>query len=178
MPGREYKLSDRAVLILRLIADGCTYKQILIRHPGLTYEDIFNAAVEALKLAEHSQRSDREAGAAVSKTTATVEPSADSVSPRSSQRNPRRTEAPGIQAVAGETAADTATQRAGLPYHERMAEIKETAPRAYERWTDEEQEKLKELHGRGLSARQIAGELERQPSAIRSRLAKLGLAQP
>lgn len=50
------RLSGEAVKILRLIADGCTYNQIVGRKPGLTYEDIFNAAAAAFSLAEQPHR--------------------------------------------------------------------------------------------------------------------------
>ena len=46
------RLSAKAVAVLRLIADGQSYAQIVDGHPGLTYLDIFAAAEEALRLDE------------------------------------------------------------------------------------------------------------------------------
>ncbi|MBN1139680.1 MAG: hypothetical protein JXM73_24115 [Anaerolineae bacterium] len=43
------ELSARSVTILKLIAQGHTYDQILALHPELTYPDIFEAAREALE---------------------------------------------------------------------------------------------------------------------------------
>lgn len=46
------RLSAKTVAVLRLIADGQSYAQIVDGHPGLTYLDIFAAAEEALRLDE------------------------------------------------------------------------------------------------------------------------------
>jgi hypothetical protein len=60
-------------------------------------------------------------------------------------------------------------------YEERMRKIKSRYPRAYERWDRTEDETLGTLHRGGRTVPQIAEKLQRQPSAIRSRLAKLNL---
>ncbi len=60
-------------------------------------------------------------------------------------------------------------------YQERMDKIKHRHPRAYERWTDEEDARLSAMHERGRTVAEMARQLERQPSAIRSRLTKLAL---
>jgi DNA-binding CsgD family transcriptional regulator len=60
-------------------------------------------------------------------------------------------------------------------YHARMVEIKERYPRAYERWSEDDDRRLAALFGDGNSAATIGRQLGRQPSAIRSRLAKLNL---
>jgi DNA-binding NarL/FixJ family response regulator len=60
-------------------------------------------------------------------------------------------------------------------YEERVEEIHQQHPRAYEKWTDDEDARLTELFRSGNTAKQIAETLQRQPSAIRSRLAKLNL---
>ena len=62
-------------------------------------------------------------------------------------------------------------------YEERLARIREVYPRAYERWTDEEDAKLAQLVQSGRSVEEIAGQLQRQPSAIRSRVLKRNLAE-
>lgn len=54
-----------------------------------------------------------------------------------------------------------------------VATIRRKYPRAYERWTDEEDHQLAEEHQAGYSIRQIARAHGRQTGAIRSRLDKL-----
>ena len=49
-------------------------------------------------------------------------------------------------------------------------------PRAYDPWTEEEEERLKEGFARGLSVEQLAQQHGRGPTAIRSRLERLGLS--
>lgn len=61
-------------------------------------------------------------------------------------------------------------------YHTRMAAIKEKNPNAYEKWTDDEENRLRELFGLGKSDREIGKILGRQPSAIASRKQKLNLS--
>jgi ATP-dependent DNA helicase RecQ len=56
---------------------------------------------------------------------------------------------------------------------ERLLAIKEQHPRAYEKWTEQEDAELLSLHAAGTPLGQLAIRFERQPSAIRSRLAKL-----
>ena len=58
-----------------------------------------------------------------------------------------------------------------------MHRAKRVHPRAYERWTPEEEADLRALHAAGRSVAEIAGELQRQPSAIRSRMGHLGIDQ-
>jgi hypothetical protein len=65
--------------------------------------------------------------------------------------------------------------KSGSSYEQRMAEIRQTHPRAYEKWSDAEDAELKNLFHSGSKAKEIAVKFKRQPSAIRSRLAKLGL---
>ncbi len=52
--------------------------------------------------------------------------------------------------------------------------LRQEFPHAYARWSQEEDERLKALHGRPV--KELASLFDRQPSAIRSRLRKLGLA--
>lgn len=56
-----------------------------------------------------------------------------------------------------------------------MNDIKAKYQRAYEKWTVEEEEILVSKFEHGISIKEIAIILERQPSAINSRLQKLGL---
>ena len=60
-------------------------------------------------------------------------------------------------------------------YEDRMEEIRQAHPRAYEKWNAEEDDRLRQLFRTGATAKDIAHVLQRQPSAIRSRLAKLSL---
>ena len=56
-----------------------------------------------------------------------------------------------------------------------MDEARRAHPRAYEKWSLEEDRRLIDLFQSGSSVPQIASDLERQPSAIRSRLVRVGL---
>ena len=60
-------------------------------------------------------------------------------------------------------------------YEERLGEIKQAHPKAYQPWTSEEDVRLTERFRSGASVEQLAREFQRQPGAIRSRLAKLNL---
>jgi ribonuclease D len=59
------------------------------------------------------------------------------------------------------------------PHEERQAIIKQQHARAYEKWTPEEDTDLLSRAAAGTSVSQLATHFQRQPSAIRSRLAKL-----
>jgi hypothetical protein len=107
------------VTVLKLIAEGHTYEQVLTHHPSLTYPDIFDAAREALE-------------------------------------------------VAGE---------APSAYQKRLAKIRQVYPRAYEKWTDEEDATLSQLARSGHSVEEIVNQLQRQPSAVLSRIAKRNLVE-
>lgn len=50
-------------------------------------------------------------------------------------------------------------------------------PRAYERWTDDEDARLKVEYGKGLGIQLLSEMFQRQPTAIRSRLRKLGIVE-
>lgn len=127
-------LSETATTILRRIADGRSYEQILQQHPELTYFDIFAAAREALEHHESAARTD--------------------ASPRPITPD----------AVRSAKHANAVVERA-----------REKHARAYERWTADEDSRLEILFLAGTPPKQIARELSRQTSAIRSRLLKLGL---
>lgn len=59
-----------------------------------------------------------------------------------------------------------------------ISEIKKRFPRAYERWSDEEDHTLKTSFSEGADISEQSALLGRQPGAIRSRLEKLGLMVP
>jgi hypothetical protein len=61
---------------------------------------------------------------------------------------------------------------------ERLAQIKERHRCAYERWTPEEDASLRQQHAEGRSVVELAETYQRQPSAIMSRLQRLGLEPP
>lgn len=54
-------------------------------------------------------------------------------------------------------------------------EVRKQYPNAYQRWTPEDDQLLLQLHASGSGVDELAGRFGRQPSAIRSRLAKLGV---
>jgi len=121
-------LRPRSRKILKLIAQGHSYEQILAAHPGLTYRNIFRAAHEALKL---------------------LGPDDETTEPTGSIR---------VQ-------------------DERLRRIRAEHPRAYEPWTKEEDLRLGSMLAARKTVEDIAAVLQRQPGAITSRLAKLGLVK-
>lgn len=58
-----------------------------------------------------------------------------------------------------------------------LMEAKKEHPRAYETWSDEEEARPAQLVRSGRSINHIAAQLQRQPSAIASRMEKLGIAE-
>ncbi len=61
------------------------------------------------------------------------------------------------------------------PYEERLAKIRAKYPKAYEKWTEDEDNLLRQKFKEGANSQELSEFFERQPSAIRSRLVKLGL---
>jgi hypothetical protein len=66
----------------------------------------------------------------------------------------------------------------GPPKAYAVSEIREEHPRAYEAWSSDEDDRLRHLFRSGMAVQDVATTLQRQPGAIRSRLAKLGLVPP
>ena len=66
------------------------------------------------------------------------------------------------------------TEKRTSTYAERLKKIRQVYPRAYDKWTDEEEEALKSLVSTGQNTEEIAEALQRQPGAITSRINKLG----
>lgn len=66
-----------------------------------------------------------------------------------------------------------ATETIPSGYHQRLARIQETCPRAYQKWTEEEDDTLVQSIRSGASVDEVARRLQRQPGAIRSRMQKL-----
>lgn len=60
-------------------------------------------------------------------------------------------------------------------YHERVSQIREKYRRAYEKWDPNEDARLRDLFSTETRIAELASLFERQPSAMRSRLRKLGL---
>lgn len=54
-------------------------------------------------------------------------------------------------------------------------EIRKTYPRAYEKWSKDEDNTLKTEYSKGKSVKELATIFQRKPSVVRSRLIKLGL---
>jgi DNA-binding CsgD family transcriptional regulator len=115
-------LSVKSEKILRMIAEGHSYEQIMKAEPGVTYLDIFGAAKEALEFAGQSVEAGEDMGEAEKKS---------------------------------------------------IAKVREKHPRAYMPWTREEEKRLVALYRDGLMPKEISERLERQPSAIRSRIERL-----
>ncbi|MDX1416197.1 MAG: DUF3276 family protein [Candidatus Promineifilaceae bacterium] len=57
-------------------------------------------------------------------------------------------------------------------YHERLAKIKAQYPRACEKWTPEDEALLAEMQRAGKTVQEISEALQRQPSAVHSRIKK------
>lgn len=62
-----------------------------------------------------------------------------------------------------------------VSYNENMESIREKYPKAYMAWTDEEDALLKQYFNEFKTTQEIGKILQRQPSAIRARLKKLGI---
>lgn len=60
---------------------------------------------------------------------------------------------------------------------ERIKQVREARPRAYEKWTTEEEDVLRNEFLQGQSIEEIAEHLQRQIGGIRSRLVKQGLIE-
>lgn len=54
-----------------------------------------------------------------------------------------------------------------------VEQLRRTYPKAYARWTEEEDKKLRKLYTQDKAVKELAGVFQRKPSAIRSRLRKL-----
>ena len=57
---------------------------------------------------------------------------------------------------------------------DRLAKVRREHPRAYEPWSNAEEQELERLYDAGIDIEEIAGQMGRQPGAIRSRLNRLG----
>ncbi len=77
----------------------------------------------------------------------------------------------GEDALAVEAAEDQDRGERGEGHD--VDEVRLRHPRAYQRWTAEEDRRLRDLHEAGWDEADLASEFGRQPSAIRSRLRKL-----
>ena len=76
-------------------------------------------------------------------------------------------------------AREHAMEERGVPSRQRgvpssFDEIRQQYPRAYEKWSTEEDERLRQQHGLGRNVAELAKLFDRQPGGIRSRLARLG----
>ncbi|WP_327286738.1 hypothetical protein [Streptomyces sp. NBC_01198] len=78
-----------------------------------------------------------------------------------------------VRAVELASSAPSAAARAYA-----VDEVRKRHGNAYQRWTQEDDQLLVELHSSGHGLEALARRLSRQPSAIRSRLTKLGVEEP
>jgi hypothetical protein len=85
---------------------------------------------------------------------------------------------PGISYLDIFKAAEEALRllESGGDYQERLAAVKQRHPRAYEPWSTEEEGELRALYQSGKAIVAIAQALQRQPSAVESRLTRLNLS--
>ena len=60
---------------------------------------------------------------------------------------------------------------------QRLREVRGAHPRAYETWTEDEDARLRAEFAKGTNREELTVLFQRQPSAIKSRLRKLGLLQ-
>ncbi|MEG4089746.1 hypothetical protein [Microcoleus sp. Pol12B4] len=70
-----------------------------------------------------------------------------------------------------------ATQKNGYRPKTQNEKIRQKYPRAYVKWSQDEDENLKKEYASGQQIGELAQRFQRQPSAIRSRLQKLGLIE-
>ncbi len=74
----------------------------------------------------------------------------------------------------------TGTRRDGRQarnFSQYQLEVRQKHPRAWERWSDEEDARVVQLAESGKGVDEISAELERQPRAIELRMVKLGLLE-
>lgn len=61
------------------------------------------------------------------------------------------------------------------PFVERVNRARAKHPNAFKKWSTQEEEKIKDLHGQGYSLSYIAAAIERTCGSVKSRLEKLGI---
>lgn len=148
-------LSETATTVLRLIAAGRSYDQILQQHPELTYFDVFAAAREALDVHE---------------------PAADSPAPE--QPSPLPMALPLPPALVELTLSPPVTLEMPEPAPRRASFVERaraTHGRAFTRWSRDEDERLTRLFHEGTPRAEIVRQLDRHAGAVERRLEKLGL---
>ncbi len=65
--------------------------------------------------------------------------------------------------------------RAAQSRDDRSEKIRRYYPRAFEKWSPDEEKRVIELYNAGKTLREIAAIVERQPNSIKSRLERLGM---
>jgi predicted transcriptional regulator len=204
MPQPQSGLTASAIAVLEMIAAGSTYEQILAAFPDLTYLDIFNAAEQALAMActvprppamTLSQRRERHArayeawtdaecntlrelvrsGATVAQIAGRLQRNrgairsrivklgiVDELIPKEQERLRRNIDQFGEESDELNPSSPT-------------VDIRKAYPRAYEKWTSNEERQLRGFIDSRLTVAQIARRLQRQRSAIRARITALDL---
>lgn len=64
------------------------------------------------------------------------------------------------------------------PEIHKIEKIRQQYPKAYVKWTSDDDEALKKKFDEGMSVSELSLHFQRKPSAIQSRLAKLGINKP
>ncbi len=83
----------------------------------------------------------------------------------------------GVQVRSGPPSSGADETPGGRNFSEHQLEVRRTHPRAWERWSDEEDAHVVQLAGAGKGIDDIAAALGRQPRAIELRMVKLGLIE-
>jgi hypothetical protein len=74
------------------------------------------------------------------------------------------------------TVAEVKTYKTGSePNAYNAGAVPDAYSRAYQPWTDEEDQRLQERYNLGLGIQELAVEFQRKPGGIRARLKRLGL---
>lgn len=176
--GEGRRLSEKSARVLGLIATGHSYEQIVHGEGDITYRDIFLAAEEALELNHPPDR-----GARIARIKAEYPNAYERWTPEddAALADIHRSGAT-VSAMADYFGRQPSAIRSRLiklqlesAYSGKTALTKAVYPNAYERWTLETDSLLAEMHESGASMLEMIECFQRQESAIRSRLAKLGL---
>ena len=92
-----------------------------------------------------------------------------------SRRRHAASRPPPLRRPNAEPATDAPPEFMTRKFSEQQLKVREQHPRAYERWSDEEDGEVISLHQGGATPAEIAQALQRQPNAIEMRMERLEL---
>ena len=181
-------LTKKANAIVDAIARGCSYEQILSEGIAGTHRDIYNAAGEALAVQKNLHRPKQHfySGCKKEKTWITTKSYEilKAIAHKYSYGQIIREEIAGnYQEICNAAGEALAVQNILHPrtcdgvrhFSAYQINIRKTHPRAYDKWTDQEDDQLRQLFESKASFEEIAKIHQRQPSGIHNRLATFGL---